>query len=292
MHTLSFEGETPAALVDAVAAQKYSEIWLDTPPLSVNFVPDIGGDGDLSHLDSLVDGAVVIPVTIDKRRREEHKCVSHAAACKAIPETIEYSNHPITVAFALTDFKLEGKTLKKLIMSVASKPFPPHVDMEGFYVFMSRVRMSKDIRLLCKPPEGLDNLLALRHAPELKIWDGGSEKTGDWSEVKARQVASTIVPAPPAAPRKKKPPTSGPIRAQPKSTLSQASRWRPRPPGPSPPSPKKPRREPQPQADEPPPKPPSAKALGKRKRDEPPVVRTPEPRVVRTPRLDDSDSDD
>lgn len=57
--------------------------------------------------------------------------------------------------------------------------------------------MMKDLRLLYKPPEGLDNLLALRHAPELKVWDGGYDTTtGDWSEVKARQVASTIVPAP------------------------------------------------------------------------------------------------
>ena len=84
---------------------------------------------------------------------------------------------------------------------------------------------------------------------------------GDWSEIKARQVASAIAPAAPAPPRKKKKPPSNASQVATSYVLQTTS----------------------PQVNEPLPSAwPSAKALGKRKRREAPA---------RTPRLDDSDSD-
>ena len=35
---------------------------------------------------------------------------------------------------------LEVKTLSETLLSIARMPFPPHLDMEGFYVMVSRAR--------------------------------------------------------------------------------------------------------------------------------------------------------
>ena len=50
----------------------------------------------------------------------------------AIPRVITVESHPIAIAFALTDFKVQGKTLDKLILSIDAKPCAPHLDMKGF----------------------------------------------------------------------------------------------------------------------------------------------------------------
>ena len=52
MHSLSFDGEVPPRLAAAMEADCYAEVWLDEPPLSVNFVPDL--KGDTSYIDSMV----------------------------------------------------------------------------------------------------------------------------------------------------------------------------------------------------------------------------------------------
>ena len=98
------------------------------------------------------------------------------------------------VFFAGTDYGLQGATKPKLIVSAARKPFKPAVDMEGFYVFVSRVRRFANLRVLelpsrhtcfykhCNCPykseARLDNLLELRHDPELQVWNEGFGANG------------------------------------------------------------------------------------------------------------------
>ena len=88
----------------------------------------------------------------------------------------------------MTNYKLQGGTFDKLIISVHSKPFPPHIDLEALYVFVSRVRKLSNLRVLHKGD--LQNLLTLRHPPEMRIWDKGYDKQGDWSVSRARAVAA------------------------------------------------------------------------------------------------------
>ncbi len=73
--------------------------------------------------------------------------------------------------------------MDELLLSIAPRPFPPHLDLKGAYVIVSRVLTRKCLRLLHKPSraEGsLDSLLRLRHTPELKAWNDGYNENGDW----------------------------------------------------------------------------------------------------------------
>ena len=69
-------------------------------------------------------------------------------------------------------------------MSIAPRPFPPHLSLKGFYVFVSRVRALNRLRVLRRPPAnqgGFDHLSDLRHPPELSVWDASYDENGDWS---------------------------------------------------------------------------------------------------------------
>ena len=59
-----------------------------------------------------------------------------------VPRVLRHRGHPLTLAFALTDFKVQGCTESYVTLSIAPRPFPPHLDMKGFYVMISRVRTS------------------------------------------------------------------------------------------------------------------------------------------------------
>ena len=106
---------------------------------------------------------------------------------RAVPKTLSCNEHPITLAFAVTDFKLQGKTLDKLILSIARRPFPPHLDLKAFYVMVSRVRARCGLRLLHRPPQrtgGLKYLLKLHHAPALAAWNSHYDAAGNWDPLR------------------------------------------------------------------------------------------------------------
>jgi len=280
--------------------------WLNEPPLSVNFVPNI--KGDTSYIDSVVSpastwknvgftrpskgreltngqlaatlmqqtsfapeewdafgitdlcvndfvraggcwyfqvvavvGETVVPVPFSTRLVDDndaHKCSSMWAAQKGVPVELQYSWHPVGVFFAGTDYGLQGATEPKLIVSAARKPFKPAVDMEGFYVFVSRVQRFANLRILelpsrhtcfykrCNCPykseARLDNLLELRHDPELQVWNEGFGANGDWSIELARQTAGRVAAARAEAKQKAKPKAAA--AAKPKAPSAAAAK--------------------------------------------------------------------
>ena len=90
---------------------------------------------------------------ITSKHKAAHDTSSLWACMRAVPKTLNCTEHPITLAFAVTDFKLQGKTLEKLVLSIAPRPFPPHLDLKAFYVMVSRVRARCGLRLLHRPPQ-------------------------------------------------------------------------------------------------------------------------------------------
>ena len=172
---------------------------LDEPPLSINFqlvLPD-GDDG--AGIESLVGDAVVVPI-LCSRHLQDHDMTSLFSCLKAMPKSVRYRGHAITLAFAVTDYKLQGKTKNELILSIAPRPFPPHLDLKGFYVDVSRVRKRSDLRVLRLPPKkmgGLKHLYGLQHTRDLAAWDAGYDAGGEWcrglarAALKKRPVASS-----------------------------------------------------------------------------------------------------
>ena len=78
---------------------------------------------------------------------------SQLAAAKGLPIKVKVREHQYCLAFALTDFKLQGRTLRKLILSLSDRKKPPWVTICAFYVFISRVRRAASLRLLKRDDE-------------------------------------------------------------------------------------------------------------------------------------------
>ena len=183
MHSLSFSDEAPEELATHVSGLGFRQVVLEEPPLTISFqliLPD-GDDG--TGIETLVDNSVVVPI-LKSQHAETHDTSSLWACMKRVPKTLRIHKHPIDLAFAVTDYKLQGKTLNELILSIAPRPFPPHLDLKGFYVMVSRARTRHRLRVLHKPLRAKGSLAAvlkLHHTPELKAWNNAYDACGDWN---------------------------------------------------------------------------------------------------------------
>ena len=179
---------------------------LDNPPLAVNFQLTLPDGDDGAGIDSLLDNAIVVPI-VQSKHVETYETTSLWACLANMPKTLRIRPHPVTLAFAVTDFKLQGKTKDELILSIAPRPFPPHMDRKAFYVMVSRVRKRTRLRVLHKPTRaqgGFENLLRMSHTKELAAWNEGYNDNGDWEPERALCHATSAAKVPPSKRRKNK----------------------------------------------------------------------------------------
>jgi hypothetical protein len=188
LHSLTFSGSPPPEVVAAERMQEYVRIDLAEPPYAVNFDLTLP-DGDTGEgIETLVDAEgtqrrIIVPIRAQDGAHD-HRLSSLYAAMAGMPKVVRIFAAWLTLSFALTDFKLQGRTMGELILSISPRPFPPHLDLRGFYVFISRVRLRSRLRVLSRPSDeegGLNFLLKLQHVPELGVWDRGYDPLGDWS---------------------------------------------------------------------------------------------------------------
>lgn len=102
----------------------------------------------------------------------------------------------ITLGFALTDYKLQGKTLKYLILNLTKHSWPPHMDLKGLYVLLSRVEELGHLRLLNGASEDrseLSHLLNLGHRAELATWSEGYDDSGRWCPRRVDMAAKHVL---------------------------------------------------------------------------------------------------
>ena len=76
-------------------------------------------------------------------------------------------------AFAMTDFKLQGRTLPKLVLNICERPVSPYLDWSSFYVQISRVCERDGLRLLYVDKKALEKLSKLQIDPSLLAWERG-----------------------------------------------------------------------------------------------------------------------
>ena len=178
-------------VIDNVNRPGYKLIELDEAPLAINFQLEMPEDDDKDGIESLVDDAIVVPILLSKHS-QSYDTSSLFACQKAVPKSLRFRGHAITLAFAVTDFKLQGKTKNELILSIAPRPFLPHLDIKSLYVDVSRVRKRTGLRVLHRPPQsagGLNHLYGLQHTAELSIWNLSYDERGDWNRSLAKAAA-------------------------------------------------------------------------------------------------------
>jgi hypothetical protein len=140
-------------------------VTLESTPLAVNVV--IGGTAAMSvlwhevplpDLTKLIPKLYVPPGTEESSEQvislllspheEKVDCYSVYAAQQGIPSKMGVKRHPYDLAFALTDYKLQGRTLPKLIISLCKRVRMPWMTLQSFYVLISRVESLKGLRIL------------------------------------------------------------------------------------------------------------------------------------------------
>ena len=192
LDSLSFEGGVvPDALKHAYESGGFHEVVLETRPLSVNV--RVGGTDtdpiwwhgvklpDLSEdIHSAVQGAQVVPLLEAYEMRDDKaaKLTSMMAAQHMVSPSVACKYHPYMLAFAMTDYKLQGRTLPKLIISAPDRGRVMRaMTMTAFYVLVSRVTSFAGLRLLQNDAAGRAKLKTLRHDNELYAWEHGWEPT-------------------------------------------------------------------------------------------------------------------
>ena len=95
------------------------------------------------------------------------------------------STHLLELGFAFTDYKMQGKSTDRFILSLSHREAGARFDLTSVYVLASRVRTRGGLRALSADENNFSHLSELRPAPELAIWDAGYDDNGFFSTQKA-----------------------------------------------------------------------------------------------------------
>ena len=172
----------------------YRIVELEAPPAFVNVA--VGGRKwhgidlpDFRHvLDTDGAGAQVVPIF--PSRNAECSSVHGIFAAQKNYAKVYWKSFPLIFAFAMTDFKLQGRTLPKLIVSTSVKSWGrPVMDLVSFYVMISRVTTSAGLRVLKKDKLGVAKLKELRWPAELYSWERSFDGAGRVSAERCKAAA-------------------------------------------------------------------------------------------------------
>jgi hypothetical protein len=144
-------------------------------PKSETIVP---GDYDITG--NLIPGTkdIVVPIFIERASKPiKYGCNS-----------LYYKEHTLDLAFSITFHKIQGRTVGKIILDLNLRPGSkngiPTLDLFGFYVGLSRVSNSENMRILpLQPCSNFNHLQAFTRPEELTMWiNGFNEITGEWKD--------------------------------------------------------------------------------------------------------------
>ena len=177
----------------ACAEDGVYELELFEMPLSINVSPRLPRDEAASMIAaglSLDATRSVVPVPLHSRPRLQ-KTHSVHAALYGLPEAIRLVDHQLDLAFAVTDFKLQSKTVTKLILSLGPRSTAPFFSLSTVYVLASRVKLGLQLRVIGLDPrrDSIKHLTSLLHPADLGIWEA-SYVEGRWDDAR-RDAAIT-----------------------------------------------------------------------------------------------------
>jgi hypothetical protein len=122
----------------------------------------------------------VIPLLVSSSA-EDIDCYSIYAAQHSVSRRILIKRHPYDMTFAMTDFKLQGRTVPKLILSLPKRHELPWMTLQSFYVLISRVSCMSGLRLLQYDRLGLQSVRTQMPDIYLYAWERGFDSTGLWN---------------------------------------------------------------------------------------------------------------
>ena len=165
LHSLTLNpDDQPETYANAIADARPGQIVTIPCPFSVNVsVPSVDAS-TWNPINTLVPGQVVIPLQLKNPRKNILSIASY---------NLPYKSHLYDLAFAITFHKIQGQTVKKLILDLNQRPGKKlgSLCFHEFYVGLSRVKLGDDLRIL--PPHkenSFEYLKKLKPPDDLIQW--------------------------------------------------------------------------------------------------------------------------
>jgi hypothetical protein len=131
----------------------------------------------------------IIPISTERvvSAKDAALVFSGCAVQHGLKKALRMKEYPIMLAFAMTDFKLQGRTLPHLAINIMKRSnWGSAMDLPGFYVMVSRGTSFKALRWLEFDQEEAKRLGKLRWDEFLVAWNQGYDEGGAWSDDRAR----------------------------------------------------------------------------------------------------------
>ena len=94
------------AVCSGIRGGGYHVVERVEPPHTINVCPDLPDDDDGAGIESLTPDGIVVPIAAS-RDTIDFETTSLYATMANIPKTLQHRGHPLVLAFALTDFKIQ-----------------------------------------------------------------------------------------------------------------------------------------------------------------------------------------
>jgi hypothetical protein len=98
------------------------------------------------------------------------------------------------LAFALTDFKLQGMTLQQLVVVIGAHQYPLRHTLSSLYVLLSRPQSSDGLRILEGQPGAIDRLTgsAMMQRDELVVFERCYDRLGRYNRERALRAYDAL----------------------------------------------------------------------------------------------------
>ncbi len=178
LHSLILDPEEDLSdVIERLADKSGNDVRLKYNPIYILVKIKNADPNDFIGL-TVIPGEAIIPIGMTTESKEVSVQIPLKKSFKLKAKKI----HGLELGFAITFHKIQGQTCDKLIVDLNKRPFQPQVTFATFYVAVSRVRRSIDLKLMPLHPEQRDfnHLLSLHPSPELLKWLQGYSTNGMW----------------------------------------------------------------------------------------------------------------
>jgi PIF1-like helicase/Ubiquitin carboxyl-terminal hydrolase len=167
-------------------------------PYCINVVPHVDAAESAEMLSdgaSLLKDTAIVPIFCGTRSSEVH-LTSVESARANLPSILRVKKHEVDLAFALTDYKFQGRSLNYIIICLGQRDTPPFHTLQSLYVSASRVSFGNHVFVLGIDPQNPNDTLHLRnltHSPAISLWEAGYDEDGHWNESLAQAAVDDVL---------------------------------------------------------------------------------------------------
>ena len=107
---------------------------------------------------------------------------------------VKLLKHRVTLNFAATVHKFQGRTEDYMLIELNERKFHPPITFNMLLVLLSRVRTGNNLKILplLNGKQSLDYLRKLKPDPDISIWLKGFDENGVWNHNRARYFSQSV----------------------------------------------------------------------------------------------------